>query len=362
MATYRIGVIGHTGSGNYGHGLDTVWLSIDGAEIAAVADADPGGLKAAGERLGVPQERRYADYRQMLNNERLDFVSVCPRWAGERREMVVAAAESGIRGIYCEKPFSQTPKDADAMLNACERNGVKIAVAHQNRAHPFIQTAQEMIEDGAIGEIRELHGFGKQDRRGGGLDLTVLGTHIFDLMRLFGGDPVSVSAVVLEGGRPVGQGDARQGDEQVGLIAGDHLRATYLFENGIVGTFRSRREGSHFGNRSMGVQIEGSEGVLDYRCDRLCLYPHGCLSPPPSADEWVVVGHPSRSKGVVELNKPLVLDLIQAVEEDREPMCSGRNARWSMEMILGVYAAHRHGRAALPLTDRRHPLEGWEAP
>ena len=59
MATYRIGVIGHTGSGNYGHGIDTVWRSIDGAEIAATADADAGGLNAAGERLGVPQESRY---------------------------------------------------------------------------------------------------------------------------------------------------------------------------------------------------------------------------------------------------------------------------------------------------------------
>ena len=361
MSTLRVGVIGHTGRGNYGHGLDTVWQSIDGAEIAAVSDADPKGLQAAGVRLGAPPERRYADYREMLASETLDFVSVCPRWVGERREMVVASAESGVRGIYCEKPFAQTLEDADAMLDACARNGVRIAVAHQNRAHPFILLAQEMTADGAIGEIREIHGFGKQDHRGGGLDLTVLGTHIFDLMRLFGGDPVSVDAVALENGRLVGPGDAAQGDEQVGLIAGDHLWGTYVFQDGVVGTFRSRREGSHFGNRSMGVQIQGSEGILDYRCDRLGFYPHGCPAPPPHSEEWIAVGHPKDSKGVVELNAPLVRDLIAAVEEDREPMCSGANARWSLEMILGVYEAHRNGRAALPLANRRHPLEGWES-
>ena len=359
MSTYRIGVIGHTGGGNYGHGLDTVWRGIEGAELAAVADVNPGGLKSAGERLGIPPKGRYADYREMLEKEPLDYVSVCPRWAGERRAMVAAAAGSGIRGIYCEKPFSQTLDDADAMLDACEQNGVKIAVAHQNRAHPFILKAQAMIAEGKIGDIREVHGFGKQDHRGGGLDLMILGTHIFDLMRLFAGDPVRVEAVVLENGRPVGPDGVHEGDEQTGLIAGDHIRATYLFESGIIGTFRSKREGSHFGNRSMGVQIQGSKGVLDYRCDRLGFYPHGCMAPPPSAEEWQVAGHPSQSKGVVELNTPLVNDLVAAVEEDREPMCSGRNARWSMEMIHGVYEAHRHGRTALPLKNRQNPLAGW---
>ena len=40
---YRVGVIGHTGRGNYGHGLDRVWLSIAQCEIVGVADAEIGG-------------------------------------------------------------------------------------------------------------------------------------------------------------------------------------------------------------------------------------------------------------------------------------------------------------------------------
>ena len=46
-AKYRIAVIGHTGRGHYGHGLDRVWLELPQCEIAGVADADPQGLKAA---------------------------------------------------------------------------------------------------------------------------------------------------------------------------------------------------------------------------------------------------------------------------------------------------------------------------
>ena len=41
---YRVGVIGHTGRGGYGHGLDRVWRDIPQAEIVGVADPDPKGL------------------------------------------------------------------------------------------------------------------------------------------------------------------------------------------------------------------------------------------------------------------------------------------------------------------------------
>ena len=47
----RAAVIGHTGRGNYGHGLDVVWQKIPGVEIVGVADADSTGLKKALGRL-----------------------------------------------------------------------------------------------------------------------------------------------------------------------------------------------------------------------------------------------------------------------------------------------------------------------
>ena len=49
----RVGVIGHTGRGNYGPGLDTVWLQVPETEIVAVADAHAGGLANAKKKLQV---------------------------------------------------------------------------------------------------------------------------------------------------------------------------------------------------------------------------------------------------------------------------------------------------------------------
>ena len=75
---YRVAVIGHTGKGNYGHGIDTVWLELDNVEIAAVSDPDEAGRTTAKKRLSV--EKTYADYRMMLEKEKPDIVAVCPRW------------------------------------------------------------------------------------------------------------------------------------------------------------------------------------------------------------------------------------------------------------------------------------------
>ena len=95
-----VGVIGHTGQGNYGHGEDTVWLKIPQTKIIAVADADPKGLADAAKRLGGVEA--YADYKAMLAKAKPDIAAICPRHIHEHRDMVIAAIEAGVKGIYIE--------------------------------------------------------------------------------------------------------------------------------------------------------------------------------------------------------------------------------------------------------------------
>src|SRR4051812_19599938 len=57
-------VIGHTGRGDYGHGMDLIFNDLPGVTVVAVADPDPAGrAKAAGRCKAA---RQYADYREML--------------------------------------------------------------------------------------------------------------------------------------------------------------------------------------------------------------------------------------------------------------------------------------------------------
>jgi len=127
---YKVAVIGRTGRGNYGHGLDVVWNEIEQAEVVAVADLDPEGRADAAKRLNAPKS--YVDYRQMLETERPQIVSVAPRWLDCHHDMVLACAEFGCH-VFLEKPMCQSLQQADAMISALEKRNLKLVIAHQTR-------------------------------------------------------------------------------------------------------------------------------------------------------------------------------------------------------------------------------------
>src|SRR5215207_8225858 len=66
-------VIGHTGAGDYGHGLDLVFKNLPNVRVVAVADKNESGREKAKARIGA--ERAYADYREMLAKEKPNLVS-----------------------------------------------------------------------------------------------------------------------------------------------------------------------------------------------------------------------------------------------------------------------------------------------
>ena len=65
---YRAAVIGHTGRGNFGHGIITAFVGIPNVEMGAVSDPDPAGRAEAAGQSGAP--RAYADPYEMLEKER----------------------------------------------------------------------------------------------------------------------------------------------------------------------------------------------------------------------------------------------------------------------------------------------------
>ena len=81
--TYRAAVIGASGMGGYGHRLDAAFLEVEGVELVAVADHEPAGLAAAGERLGVSRLYRYTAPRVLPDLEDLAWeMVVLPQWHG----------------------------------------------------------------------------------------------------------------------------------------------------------------------------------------------------------------------------------------------------------------------------------------
>jgi predicted dehydrogenase len=243
---------------------------------------------------------------------------------------------------------------------------LKLAIAHQTRYSPALQHVQKIIAAGKLGDILELRGRGKEDRRGGGEDLMVLGTHVMDLMRFFCGDPRCCFARVKEGGKPITRNEVRDGAEGIGLLAGDEIHAMYHFDGTTTGYFSTQRVRDGASKR-FGLGVYGSKGILTMTTGALpeiWFVEDPSWQPGRSKARWkqissVGVDKPeSRSdRGHGFGNHLIALDLIRAIETDTQPKGSAYDGRAALEMILVVYESHRqNARVGLPLKNRRHPL------
>jgi predicted dehydrogenase len=365
---YRAAIIGHTGQGDYGHGLDVVYNGMPEVKVVAVADPDPEGRRQCAVRTGAAAQ--YADYREMLAKEKPELVSVAPRFVAGHRPMVLACAEAGVKGIYCEKPFARSLAEADEMLAACRRSGTRLAVAHQNRTVPYLDHVRKLVADGAIGRLTRIRGKGKDDSRGGAQDLIVLGTHVLDMMRAVAGDPLWAWGHLRQDDRDIRAADVREGAEQVGPLAGNNLTGYYAFPKGVAGSFESYvSKGS---GRFMGLWIEGTEGTItlhggfDKQC-WLCRQPQ--WTPELGGGAWERIrlpewdngpdGHPRAGAHFLILaNQAMVRGLVRAIESGAPHPSSGEDARWAMEMYLALPESQRTGgRVPLPMRSRGN---AWE--
>jgi predicted dehydrogenase len=360
----RVGIIGRTGKGDYGHGVDVAFTKLSNVDIVALADEHPEGRATAQKRTNP--NRVYADFREMLAKEKLDVVAICPRWIDQHHDMIVAAAEAGCH-IYMEKPFCRTLAECDSAIKELKKRNLKLGIAHVSQYSPVLELVKSLIENGEIGEVLELRARGKEDQRGGGEDLWVLGSHMFGLMRsLAGGNATSCTAVVTHQGNPVTKSEVMTGAEGIGPLAGDNVQARYSFPSGAYGHFASRR--SMAGNPwRFAIQVFGAKGIIEMESGYLAkayILRDSSWSPGRSGKSW----EPITSAGIDEPEPrtdgsyegghiAAINDLIDSVKHNRATKCSAEDCRSIIEMISAVFESHRvRGPIELPMATRVNPL------
>ena len=348
---YRVALIGHTGRGNFGHDWDLAFNSLPNADVVAVADPDQRGRERAQSRSRA--RKGYADYREMLRAEKPEIVAICPRWPDQRILMVTAAVETGAH-LIVEKPLAGTLAEADRIVEMVERRGLKVQMGHPARPLAVTRIAGAMLREGRLGQLLEIRARGKEDLRAGGEDLIVLGTHCFDLMRYFAGDPEWVFANVTEKGRDVDRSMEHAGTEPVGPIAGDEVAAMFRFPGGVHGYFASKRSDVTDGER-FGVTLCGSRAQVYLPLSDVPSAPPYLLRRTAWAGgNWERIEYPA-AEAIADrahTNALMAADLMEAIETGRDPLCGVRDGRWTIEMIAGIYQSHYAG-ARLPF-----PLRG----
>ena len=365
-----------TGGRKGGHLTEYAFTGLPGVEVAALSDVNPEAEKTF--RL-TGAKRRYESYCSMVETEHPDIVVLCSRLPGEHYGQIKFALEHRCH-VLCEKPLAETLEQADELLALSRKTGCLVQMAHLARFAPTFREMKRMIHAGEIGQVLTCVMRGKEDTRGGGEDMLVLGTHVLDAAAWIFGRPEQVSSDIRFEGRPITAADVLTTTEPLGPCGGDEVFSLYRFPGRVNGIFESRKVVPK-GDARLGIAVCGTGGILAIRYTgkrelRLC---RDFPVPMEDRSEFQVVTPPEDAPipGAVPLdyeklnidtsryhfvyfaenNRRAAWNLVQAIA-GREPLVAGiESALDSMEMITGAYqSAINHAPVSFPLTDRRHPL------
>lgn len=165
--------------------------------LMAVASRDLERARSYASENGIA--RAYGSYEALLADPEIDVVYISlPN--SLHVEWTIKAADAG-KHVLCEKPLAMRVEEVDAVAAAAKRNGVAVAEAFMYRHHPQTLKVQELIDSGAIGDLRLIRGgFTFYNRRPNNvrLDPGLGGGSIWDL----GCYPISYARTVMGGAAP----------------------------------------------------------------------------------------------------------------------------------------------------------------
>jgi len=149
---YNIGFIGL--EGHYGAVLGSI-PSRDDARLAAMATKDSSALdRAKGNKTADADTGFYLDYREMLDKEKLDIVTICLA-DGDRAQVIQDCAQAGIH-IISEKPLGMNLHELSAIRKAVSDNDVRLSMLVTMRFEGTYLAVREIVESGAIGEVIQM--------------------------------------------------------------------------------------------------------------------------------------------------------------------------------------------------------------
>jgi UDP-N-acetyl-2-amino-2-deoxyglucuronate dehydrogenase len=318
-------------------------LADDGVRLVGIADQDGARAGEISGRFGASTTT--PDYRELLADDAIHAVSIClPDHL--HHEVVIAAAEAG-KHILCEKPLSLTVDEADEMLAACERNGVRLGFVMNHRYAPGNILARRVVASGALGKpliSSALHSSGLSgDPRGpspwrgrrrlsaGGV-LSTQAIHFLDLLLWLGGPATAVRAVIDR----LGSTD-QDHEDTVGVVltmrSGAFATLTATSASPIMDDLTGTRIELH--GTGGYVVLDGDELRIAELADGPDLIPPQ-LPPIPAGTDGLVFG----SGHVYE-----VMDFVRTVRRGGAAPIPGTDGRHLMAVIDAAYRSAVDGNA-----------------
>jgi D-apiose dehydrogenase len=318
------------------------WHDAKGASIIAICDKNTERLKIVGDQFGIA--KRYADARDMLLNEKPDFVDIATT-VPSHRALVELAAELKIP-VICQKPFASNLIDAKAMIAACAKNNVPLMVHENFRWQSAIMKISEIITAGTIGKafwgrisFRSAYDvFSGQPYLAEGERFIIedLGIHALDVARFLLGDVENISARIT----------------RINLnIKGEDV-ATMLLDHGagvssiVDCSYATKLETEAFPETL--IEIDGAAGSLrlqqGYKLSvtNASGTTHHDLTPPLL---------PWASKPWHNIQESVLLiqqHWVDCLRSGKEPMTSGRDNLKTLALVEAAYESAQSGETVKP--------------
>lgn len=323
-------------------------------EIVAVCDVVSEKMEDILVKHDLQQDtsiKRFEDYKQMLDEINPELVSIATE-SGIHAEIALYCIEHGVN-LIIEKPMAMSIEDADKIIKASERKGVKVSACHQNRFNVAIQELRKAVEGNRFGRLshgsihvrwNRDHGYydqaswrGTWAQDGGALMNQCI--HGIDLLRWMMGDEIEEI-----------YGATRQQFHDY-LEAEDVGMAVIKFKNGAIGTIEGTTN-VYPKNLEETLYVFGEKGTVKI----------GGTST-NNIDVWDFSEENEddrNNKGLQEETSnvygnghtSLFADVMDAIKNDRNPYVDAYAGRNALEVVLSIYKSQKTGQPIkMPLTD-----------
>lgn len=296
--------------------------------------------------------RQYTDYKEMVESEKPELVAICTE-SGKHAEIALFCIEHGCNCII-EKPIALSIKDADAIISASIKYHVKVCACHQNRFNKSVQIIREAIDMNRFGKLfygtahirwcRDHEYYDRASWRGtweqdGGALMNQC-IHNIDLLRwMMGGEIEEV----------VGMTDRLNHSY---IEAEDMGIALIKFKNGSYGIIEGTTD-IYPRNLEETLYIFGEKGTVKAGGQSVNAIEEWRFSDLLDDPEEVMARfHESPPNIYGYGHTPLYADMINAIQQDRQPYVNAMDGKKALELVLAIYKSAAEGCSVkLPLED-----------
>lgn len=339
------------GYGIIGCGVIAPWharavKNLPNAELIAVCDIELPKAEKIRDEFGA--QYVYEDLNELLARDDVDVISICTP-SGHHHEVAVAAARAG-KHIMSEKPLDVTVEHMDAMINAARDADVKLACIFQRRTSRLWQLVKQAVDEQRFGKLvlgsaylkyfRSQEYYDSAGWRGtwaldGGGALMNQGVHLIDLFRWIMGPIDTIFSFADHLAR--------------NIEVEDTCVASIRFASGAFGTLEGTTSVTPGLNHR--VELHGENGSIRIDGEKIVTW-----AVPGEEKEHIEsqlsdnIGDAASDPTAISADghQMQIADLLDAVNEDREPMINGEEARKAVEFILAVYESARTGQPVKP--------------